>query len=162
MPELRAVLVTVSTSRTAGDSEDRATPALAAFAEALGATVTGRVLVADDREAIATVLREHADGGEAHLILTSGGTGLSPSDLTPEATRDVIDREAPGIAEALRLASKDHTPYWMMSRGIAGLRGSTLIVNFPGNPRAIAEAGEPLVGTLPHAMALLLDEPAGH
>jgi molybdenum cofactor synthesis domain-containing protein len=89
--------------------------------------------------------------------LTSGGTGLAQSDVTPEATRDVIDREAPGIPEAMRLASQPHTKYWMMSRGVAGLRGRVLIINFPGNPKAIAEAGAPLLDTLTHAMALLLD-----
>ena len=159
---MRAAIVTVSTSRTAGSEEDRGTPALAAYAETLGAEVVDRRLVADDLEQVAETLRTLADAGGINLILTTGGTGLALSDVTPEATRDVIDREAPGIAEALRLASKDHTKYWMMSRGIAGLRGKTLIVNFPGNPRAIAEAGEPLVGVLAHAMALLLDEPAGH
>ena len=159
---MRAAIVTVSTSRTAGTEEDRGTPALEAYAETLGAEVIERRLVSDDREQVADVLRSICDSGTVNLVLTTGGTGLALSDVTPEATRDVIDREAPGIAEALRLASKDHTQYWMMSRGIAGLRGKTLIVNFPGNPRAIAEAGEPLVGVLAHAMALLLDEPAGH
>jgi molybdenum cofactor synthesis domain-containing protein len=159
---MRAAIVTISTSKAAGQGEDGGTPALVAYAESLGADVVERRLIADDPELISQTLIELADGGAVHLILTTGGTGLALSDVTPEATRAVIDREAPGIAEALRLASKDHTKYWMMSRGIAGLRGGTLIINFPGNPRAIAEAGAPLVDTLQHAMALLLDPETGH
>jgi molybdenum cofactor synthesis domain-containing protein len=87
--------------------------------------------------------------------MTSGGTGLSPSDLTPEATRAVIDREAPGIAEAMRAASRPHTPYWMLSRALAGARGATLIINFPGSPASIEQGGEALREALPHALALL-------
>lgn len=155
---MRVALLSISTSRSAGSGEeDRAMPALADYAATLGGEVVARALVPDDRTVIADRLAAWADGGEVDLILTSGGTGLARSDVTPEATRDVIDREAPGIAESMRLASKPHTKYWMMSRGVAGLRGPTLIINFPGNPKAIAEAGEPLVDTLRHAMALLLD-----
>ncbi len=159
---MRAALVTVSTTKAAGQGEDRGTPALEDYAAQLGAEVVARELIADDRAAIAKTLEALAGRADVNLILTSGGTGLSRSDVTPEATRDVIDREAPGIAEALRLASKDHTPYWMMSRGIAGLRDDTLIVNFPGNPRAIEQAGAPLVGVLEHAMALLLNPGLSH
>ncbi len=158
---MRAAIVTISTSKAAGAGEDGGTPALEAYADSLGAEVVERRLIADDRELISQTLIELCDGG-VHLILTTGGTGLALSDVTPEATRAVIDREAPGIAEALRLASKDHTKYWMMSRGVAGLRGGTLIINFPGNPRAIAEAGAPLVDTLQHAMALLLGDETDH
>lgn len=159
---MRVALVTVSTSKAAGEGEDLATPALERYAARLGSEVVERRLIPDDRARIAATLSELADSGTVNLILTSGGTGLALSDVTPEATRDVIDREAPGIAEALRLASKDHTKYWMMSRGVAGLRGEVLIINFPGNPRAIGEAGEPLVDTLQHAMALLLNPELGH
>lgn len=159
---MRAAIVTISTSKAAGEGEDSGTPALVAYAESLGAEVVERRLIADDQALISETLSDLADSGAVHLILTTGGTGLALSDRTPEATRAVIDREAQGIAEALRLASKDHTKYWMMSRGIAGLRGGTLIINFPGNPRAIAEAGAPLVDTLQHAMALLLDRETGH
>ena len=159
---MRAAIVTISTSKAAGQGEDGGTPALAAYAESVGAEVVEQRLIADDQALISQTLSALADGGTIHLILTSGGTGLALSDVTPEATRAVIDREAPGIAEALRLASKDHTEYWMMSRGVAGLRGGTLIINFPGNPRAIAEAGAPLVDTLQHAMALLRDAETGH
>jgi molybdopterin adenylyltransferase len=99
--------------------------------------------------------------------MTTGGTGLSPSDLTPEATRAVIDRDAPGIAEAMRAASRPHTPYWMLSRALAGARGATLIINFPGSPASIEQVGEALQEALPHALALLTGGrpphiPAGH
>jgi len=159
---LRVAIMTVSTSRLTGEREDRSGPALAEFVAALEGTVESREIVPDDRSAIAERLASLADSGSVDLILTSGGTGLAVSDVTPEATRAVIDREAPGIAEAMRLASKPHTKYWMMSRGVAGLRGRVLIINFPGNPRAIAESGEPLVDTLEHAMALLLDPNLSH
>jgi molybdenum cofactor synthesis domain-containing protein len=158
---MRIATLTISTSKSRGEGEDKGTPALHAYVESLGAELAGSELIPDDREQIAARLIHWADTEDADAIFTTGGTGLALSDLTPEATADVIDREAPGIAEALRLASKPHTKYWMMSRGIAGLRGRTLIVNFPGNPRAIAECGEPLVDTLEHAMALLLDN-TGH
>ncbi|MCB0880670.1 MAG: MogA/MoaB family molybdenum cofactor biosynthesis protein [Thermoleophilia bacterium] len=159
---MRVATITVSTSRSAGAGEDGSTPALAEYVASMGAELVGAELIPDDRAGIEERLREWADGGRVDLILTSGGTGLAPGDVTPEATRAVIDREAPGIAEAMRLASQPHTRYWMMSRGVAGLRGRVLIINFPGNPKAIAEAGEPLRDALEHAMALLLDRPAGH
>ncbi|MBJ7457697.1 MAG: MogA/MoaB family molybdenum cofactor biosynthesis protein [Thermoleophilaceae bacterium] len=159
---MRIVTITISTSKSAGEGNDEGTPALAAFVGSLGARLVTSELIPDHQELIADRLRHWADSGEVDAIFTSGGTGLAMSDVTPEATTSVIDRAAPGIAEAMRLASKPHTKYWMMSRGVAGLRGSTLIVNFPGNPRAIAEAGEPLLDTLEHAMALLLIEGGGH
>lgn len=159
---MRVATLTVSTSRTAGRGEDLSTPALAKYVRALGATLVSSDLVSDNRDAIASRLVALADGRTCDLILTSGGTGMAPSDVTPEATRDIIDREAPGIAEAMRLASKPHTKYWMMSRGVAGLRGDVLIINFPGNPKAIAEAGAPLVDVLEHAMALVLDPGLSH
>lgn len=159
---MRIATITVSTSKSAGEGTDESTPALAAFVEALNAELVASELIPDDQALIEQRLAHWCDGGDVNAVFTSGGTGLALSDVTPEATRNVIDREAPGIAEAMRLASKPHTKYWMMSRGVAGLRGSTLIVNFPGNPRAIAEAGEPLLATLEHAMALLLDRPTDH
>lgn len=157
---MRIATITVSTSKATDPARDEGTPALHAYVQRLGGELVGSDLIPDDRALIAERLRHWSDTERVNAIFTSGGTGLALSDVTPEATRDVIDREAPGIAEAMRLASEPHTKYWMMSRGVAGLRGSTLIVNFPGNPRAIAQAGEPLVATLAHAMALLLDDTA--
>ncbi|MBJ7348915.1 MAG: MogA/MoaB family molybdenum cofactor biosynthesis protein [Thermoleophilaceae bacterium] len=157
---MRIATLTISTSKARGEGTDEGTPALAAYVASLGAELAGSEVIPDDQQLIEQRLCHWADGGDVNLIFTSGGTGLSLTDVTPEATLAVIDREAPGIAEAMRLASRPHTKYWMMSRGVAGMRGSTLIINFPGNPRAIAETGEPLLDTLEHAMALLLRDEA--
>ncbi|MBK5230707.1 MAG: MogA/MoaB family molybdenum cofactor biosynthesis protein [Thermoleophilia bacterium] len=154
---MRVATITISTSKSAGEGEDKCTPALKDYVDSLGAELVGSDLIPDDREQIEQRLRHWSEPNRADVVFTSGGTGLAPSDVTPEATLAVIEREASGIAEALRLAAKDHTKYWMMSRGVAGVRGRTLIVNFPGNPKSIAECGAPLVDTLEHAMALLID-----
>jgi molybdopterin adenylyltransferase len=159
---VRAAVITISSSRAAGDGEDRSGPALANLAERVGAEVVGTEVIGDERNLIANRLRHWCDEGEVDLVLTTGGTGFAPSDVTPEATRDVIEREAPGIAEALRLASREHTPNWMLSRAVAGIRGRTLVVNLPGNPKAIAEAGDAIAGALPHALALLRGDDAPH
>ncbi len=97
-------------------------------------------MVADDREAIAAVLRRLADEEGARFVFTTGGTGMTPDDVTPEATLDVIEREAPGYAETIRAESRSHTPLGILTRGVAGIRGRTLIVNFPGNPKAIGQS----------------------
>jgi molybdopterin adenylyltransferase len=151
----RAAVIAVSTSKARGEGEDLGSPALAAYAERLGARVVGSEVIADDRELVAERLRFWCDEEACELVLTTGGTGFAPDDLTPEATRDVIEREAPGLAEAMRAASREHTAMWMTSRGIAGTRGRSLIVNFPGNPPAIEQAGEAIAKAIPHAVALL-------
>jgi molybdenum cofactor synthesis domain-containing protein len=124
--------------------------------------VAAREVLPDRQGKIEERLRHWADEAEVELVMTSGGTGLSPDDVTPEATRAVLEREAPGIAEAMRAASRPHTPYWMLSRGVAGVRGSTLIVNFPGSPRSVDQTGEALVAALPHALALLAGKRPAH
>ena len=159
---LRAAALTVSTSKAAGEGTDESGPELVAFARSLGLEVETAEIVADDRELIAERLRYFCDADRVALILTSGGTGLGVDDLTPEATRDVIEREAPGIAEAMRLASRPHTDHWMLSRAVAGTRGTTLLVNFPGSPKSIGETAEALGGALPHALRLLNGLPAPH
>ena len=159
---MRAALITASTSRAEGQGDDESGDRLAEFAAGLGAEVAGREVIPDDRDLIAERLRHWCDEEGCDLILTSGGTGFAPNDVTPEATRDAIDREAPGIAEAMRLASRAQTKHWMLSRGVAGIRGSTLIVNFPGSPKSIGEAGEAIAGSLPHALALLAGEHPHH
>jgi molybdopterin adenylyltransferase len=156
----RAAIITVSTSKAAG--EDESGPALAALAERLGAEIAGRDLIPDDRAAIEQRLRHWADEERCALVLTTGGTGLAPSDVTPEATLAVIDREVPGLAEAMRAASRPHTAHWMLSRGVAGVRGSTLVINFPGSPRSIEQTGEAICDALPHALALLAGERPAH
>jgi molybdenum cofactor synthesis domain-containing protein len=155
---LRAAAITISTSKAAGEGVDESGPALAAFAERLGARVVGSEIIPDRRDQIEARLRHWADDERCDLVLTSGGTGFAPTDVTPEASRAVIDREAPGLAEALRLASRAHTDHWMLSRGVAGIRGRTLIINFPGHPRSIGQAGDALEAALPHALALLAGE----
>jgi len=153
---LRAAVITVSSSKSRGEGEDASGPALRRLLEDAGCDVVAVEVIPDERELIAGRLRFYADEEGCALVATTGGTGLSPDDLTPEATRDVIDREAPGIAEAMRLASREHVPdHWMLSRGVAGTRRRTLIVNFPGNPNAIAQAGAAITGSLKHALGLL-------
>lgn len=159
---MRAAILTVSSSRASAGGPDESGDALAAFAEGLGAEVAARDLVADDREAIEERLCHWADGEGCELVMTTGGTGFAPSDVTPEATRAVIEREAPGLAEAIRLASREHTAHWMLSRALAGIRGSTLIVNFPGSPGSVTQAGEAIAGALPHALDLIAGRPTSH
>ncbi len=159
---MRAALLTVSTSKARGEGEDESGAALAEFARGLGLEVAAQEIVPDDQWRIVARLRHFCDALDVDLVLTSGGTGLSPDDVTPEATRAVLDREAPGIAEAMRAASRPHTSNWMLSRGVAGTRGRTLLVNFPGSPRSIAQCGEALAAALPHALALLAGERPAH
>jgi molybdopterin adenylyltransferase len=159
---IRAAIITVSTSKAAGEGDDESGERLAAFATGLGAEIAGREIVSDDRAAIAGRLRHWADEDGCELVLTTGGTGVAPTDVTPEATREVIEREAPGIAEAMRASSREHTRHWMLSRGVAGIRSGTLIVNFPGSPRSIEQAGAAIADALPHAIELLRGGYGGH
>jgi molybdopterin adenylyltransferase len=150
---VRAAVLTVSTSLARGEGEDRSGPALVELCEAAGLEVE-RETVSDDRDAIGAAIARLADGG-ARFVFTTGGTGLTPDDLTPEATLDVIDREAPGYAEAIRADSRGHTPLGILTRGISGIRGRTLIVNFPGNPKAIGQSWPVVEPTIQHAAATL-------
>jgi molybdenum cofactor synthesis domain-containing protein len=151
---MRAAVVTVSSSLARGEGEDVSGPRLAELCAAAGLEVL-RELVSDDRAAIAAVLTRVADVEGVRFVFTTGGTGLTPDDVTPEATRDVIEREAPGYAEAIRADSRDHTPLGILTRGVAGMRGRTLIVNFPGNPKAIDQSWPVVAPTLEHAAATL-------
>jgi len=160
---MRAAIITISTSASAGESEDLSGPALAEVAENMGVEVVARELVPDDRQAIEQVLRRHsAPDAATPLIFTTGGTGLTPDDVTPEATRAVIDRHAPGIAEAMRAESLNHTPMGILSRAVSGIAGQTLIVNFPGNPKAIRQLFPVIGPVLEHAVATLQREPVRH
>ena len=151
---MRAAVLTVSSSVARGENEDRSGQALVELCEAAGLEATCEV-VSDDREAIAAALRRFADEEDARFVFTTGGTGLTHDDVTPEATRDVIDREAPGWAESIRSDSRDHTPLGILTRGISGVRGRTLIVNFPGNPKAIGQSWPVVEPTLKHAAETL-------
>jgi molybdenum cofactor synthesis domain-containing protein len=130
--------------------------------ETLGLELAGRDLIADDRELIEARLMHWTDAKRCNLVLTSGGTGVAPTDLTPEATAAVIERPVPGICEALRYASREHTPHWMLSRGLAGIRGNSLIVNLPGSPAGVTQAGGMLLDALPHALRLIAGEADAH
>ena len=151
---MRAAVVTVSSSIARGEGEDVSGPALAELCEKAGLETT-RETVSDDRTSIATALKRLTDHEGVRFVFTTGGTGLTPDDVTPEATRDVIDREAPGYAESIRADSREHTPLGILTRGVSGVRGKTLIVNFPGNPKAIGQSWPVVEPTLEHAAQTL-------
>ena len=148
-------MLTVSDAGSRGERADSSGDRIAAWIAERGYQPAGRKLVPDDTVEIVRALLEWADGGGCDVILTTGGTGLSPRDVTPEATRAVLEREAPGIAEALRARALPAFPRAALSRGLAGVRGTTLIVNLPGNPKAIAQLFPVLVPTLTHVVATL-------
>lgn len=154
---IRAGVLTLSDRSARGEREDGAGPLLAEFLSSLSAVVQ-RAVLPDDPEAIAALLRRWADEEGLDVILTTGGTGLSPRDNTPEATLRVLDRLVPGIPEALRAEGLRHTPRAMLSRGVAGVRGRTLIINLPGSPRGVKEAFGVLAESLPHALEVLRAE----
>jgi molybdenum cofactor synthesis domain-containing protein len=146
---MRAAVLTISSSRTRRE-DDESGNALVRFCEEAGLE-TVYDAVTDDREAIATALKRLADNEQVRFIFTTGGTGLTQDDVTPEATLDVIDREAPGFAEAIRVESREHTPLGILTRGVSGVRGRTLIVNFPGSPKAVRQSWPVVEPPLKHA-----------
>jgi molybdopterin adenylyltransferase len=150
----RAAVLTVSTSLANGEGEDVSGHALVRLCEQAGLDVQHEV-VSDDRESIVSALKRLADHEGVRFVFTTGGTGLTLDDVTPEATSSVIEREAPGYAEAIRADSREHTPLGLLSRGVAGVRGRTLIVNLPGNPKAIEQSWPIVEPTLEHAAQLL-------
>jgi molybdopterin adenylyltransferase len=159
---LRVAILTVSTSRAARGGPDESGERLEEFAREIGGEIAAREIVSDEQELIEQRLRHFSDVERCNLVLTTGGTGVAPRDHTPEATRAVIEREVPGIGEAMREASRPHTKHWLLSRGVAGIRGATLIVNFPGNPRSIAQSAGAIADALPHALALIAGAPSEH
>jgi molybdopterin adenylyltransferase len=154
---VRTVVMTVSSSVSRRETEDTSGTLLAHLAEEAGAEVVAMEVVPDDFSLIEDRLHHYVDEGMS-FIFTTGGTGLTNDDITPEATRAVIAREAPGIAEAMREVSRQHTPMGMLSRGVAGIAGRTLIVNFPGSPKAVAQLFPVLAPVLEHAAATLARE----
>jgi molybdopterin adenylyltransferase len=162
---LRFGILTVSDRSARGQRPDASGPALAAEVEAQGWTVVRQEVIPDDRDAIRDQLIAWAGTGDVDVILTTGGTGFSPRDQTPEATQAVIERPAPGLAEAMRLASLQVTPHAMLSRAVAGICRRTLIVNLPGSPKGALENLHVIMPVLPHAVELLHEDPhaeAGH
>ena len=150
---MRAAVITVSTSIAEGEGEDRSGPELVRLCEEAGLD-TSHEVVADDRDAIKAALIRWSEEG-CRFVFTTGGTGMTIDDVTPEATRDAIHREAPGYAETIRAESRRHTPLGILTRGVSGVRGRTLIVNFPGSPRAIGQSWPVVEPTLEHAAQTL-------
>ena len=161
-PRPTAALITISSSKARGEGSDESGPRLAALAERLGAEIVARELIGDDRGLIEARLQHLADSERCSLVLSSGGTGVAASDVTPEATAAVVERTIPGLAEAIRAASRAHTANWMLSRAMAGVRGSTLIVNLPGNPASIEQLSEALLEPLGHALELIAGRGVAH
>jgi molybdopterin adenylyltransferase len=149
---IRAAILTVSDRGSRGERDDQSGPALAAWLAERGVAVAAMAMVADEQPLIAAALREWAGAGEVALILTTGGTGVSPRDVTPEATAMVLDRVIPGFSEAMRTASLRKTPRAMLSRGVCGILGRTLVMNLPGSPAAAVENLESVWEAVPHAI----------
>lgn len=155
---IRVGVLTASDKGSQGLREDVSGPTIASRVAQIPGEVVYTVIVPDDRETIARELRKMADEMDLHLILTTGGTGMSMRDITPEATKDVIDRDMPGIPEAMRAKSNLITPRGMLSRAVAGIRKQTLIINLPGSPKAVAECLDVILPVLEHGIQILRGE----
>lgn len=152
---IRVAVITVSDSAIAGTREDRSGPAVRERVESFGWTVSLHELVPDEAQQIADALRRLADSGEVSLVLTTGGTGVALRDVTPEATHAVIEREIPGLGELMRSEGRKFTPMAVLSRGVVGMRGRTLIVNLPGSPKGAVESLDVIAKLVPHVLDLL-------
>lgn len=155
MGRVRAVVITVSDACSRGEREDGSGAALVQLLNEIGAEIVERKILSDDLEPLVEALKQFSEREDVNLIITTGGTGLGPRDNTPEATLQVIEREAPGIAEAIRAESLKSTPMAMISRGVCGVRAGTLIINLPGSPKAVKESFAVIAPVLSHATDLL-------
>ena len=156
---IRAVVVTVSDACSRGERKDESGEALRQLLKAIGAEIVEARIVSDDLEPLTSTLRQFAARPDVNLIVTTGGTGLAPRDNTPEATLAVIEREAPGLAEAMRIETLKQTPMAMISRGVCGIRSGTLIINLPGSPKGVRESFAVIKPVLNHALTLLSGRP---
>ncbi|MFY9530039.1 MAG: MogA/MoaB family molybdenum cofactor biosynthesis protein [Candidatus Acidiferrales bacterium] len=152
---MRVAIVTVSDSVSAGRTEDRSGPALRERCEKLGWQVVSAIVVADEADAICALLSDLADSGASDLILTAGGTGIGPRDVTPEATAAVVQKLLPGVSEKMRAEGQKRNPRALLSRSVAGVRAQALIVNLPGSPRGAVESLDAIADVLPHAVDVL-------
>ena len=153
--QIRAVAITVSDACSRGERKDESGEALVQLLKELGAEIVETKVVSDDLEPLVQTLQHTAERRDVNLIVTTGGTGLAPRDNTPEATLQVIEREAPGLAEAMRLGTLQQTPMAMISRGVCGVRFGTLIINLPGSPKGVRESFAIIKPVLNHAIDLL-------
>jgi len=158
---IRAVVITVSDACASGERKDTSGEVLVQLLHELGAQIVATRILSDDLDPLADALKEFADWRNVNLIVTTGGTGLAERDNTPEATLQVIEREAPGLAEAMRIETLKQTPMAMLSRGVCGTRCGALIVNLPGSPKAVRESFAVIAPVLKHAIALIAGVPGG-
>lgn len=157
--QIRAAVITVSDACSRGEREDASGEALAQLLRDIGAEIVETRIVSDDLEPLSELLRTLADRPDVNLIVTTGGTGFAPRDNTPEATLAVIERAAPGLAEAMRMQTLKQTPMAMISRGVCGIRNGTLIINLPGSPKGVRESLTVIKPVLNHAITLLSGRP---
>jgi molybdopterin adenylyltransferase len=156
----KVVILTISDRGSQGEREDASGPLIREMVKDLPAKVIHYEIIPDEKKEIVEALKKSADQMNADLVLTTGGTGLSPRDVTPDATLEVIDKEVPGFAEAMRAESLKKTPHAMISRAIVGIRGSCLIVNLPGSPKGVRENLSVVLPALPHALSKLKGDPS--
>lgn len=161
MTQIRAVIVTVSDAGARGERKDESGETLGQLLKDIGAEIVATKIVSDDLEPLTETLRAFADREDVNLVITTGGTGFSPRDNTPEATLAVIERAAPGLSEAMRMETLKQTPMAMISRGVCGIRSGALILNLPGSPKGVRESFAVIKPVLNHAIALIGGKPGG-
>jgi molybdenum cofactor synthesis domain-containing protein len=159
--QIRAVVITVSDASSRGERKDESGEVLAELLRGMGAEVVATKVLSDDLQPLTNALREFADWRHVNLIITTGGTGLGPRDNTPEATVAVVEKQVPGLAEAMRIETLALTPMAMLSRGVCGVRSGTLIINLPGSPKGVRESFAVIAPVLNHAIALIAGRPGG-